>query len=668
MRTLFRTILGATLASLMALPAFALNVTDPVKINEVSYDPFEVPEDPFEYLELYNAGGTTVYLDGAVISDEGNNGTGETTFKFPGTPGGTTIPLAPGGYMLLVGDATGSTLGPDYEFYGGGTDSDDPLVPNLTKTAGATATEFQLGNSGDGVVLAIGTTTGSIIPCVEVVDGMSYETGGTGETNAMSSTVCSDPAPNPGYTNGGGSGIQTLQRCPNGSDSDNSTTDFVVANRTPKAANLCGASPPVIANLRYAPCFVTAGLQVTLTCTVTDPDNDVTLVRAYYKLDTAATYDSLNMSVGLPTEYSATLPGKPDQSHVLYYVMARDAVGNTVKNPSSAPSFNRSYRVGLQTIASLQVPQADSCGTSTLDTKAVNVVGVVTHKAYEYSDDFFYIQQGTAVNSGIKVFAPDSAFVPDSGDSVRVSGYLDEYRCATEIVLFADCGTILGHNRKVRARQLASLADVELEQNESMLVTIQGPITAVAGFDTTIVGPNTFIEFRATTGADTAWVGDDTFYPDGVGYTIVPEPGMTFDALTGIVGVRVKTASDNSTILRLEPRRDNDVDRDWTDAGDPDRLDVVRAFHLRQNAPNPFNPVTTIEFAVPAPGRVALRIYDTRGQLVRTLLDTQFAAPKHDRVAWDGRDDAGKVVSSGVYFYKLETADQTATRKMLLLK
>jgi hypothetical protein len=655
--------LGLTVASLLALPALALNVNDPVKINEVSYDPPESPEEPFEYLELYNAGGSTVYLDGAVISDEGNNGTAEATFQFPGIPGGTTIPLAPGAYLLITSDATGSTLGPDYEFYGGVSDTDDPLVPNLVKTSG-TATDMFLGNSGDGVVLAIGTTMGSIIPCAEVVDGASWEGGGTGETNAMSSTVCSDPAPHAGYVNT----PQSLQRCPNGSDSDNSTTDFVVANRTPKAANLCGFSPPVIANLRYAPCFVTAGVQVTLTCTVTDPDNDVTLVRAYYKLEAAASYDSVTMTQGLPTEYSAILPGQADQSHVLYYVMARDAVGNTVKNPSTAPSFNRSYRVGLQTIASLQVPLADSCGTSTLDGKAVNVVGVVTHHAYEYSDDFFYIQQGTAANSGIKVFAPDSAFVPVYADSVRVSGYLDEYRCATEIVLFADCGTILGHNRKVRARQLASLADVELEQNESMLVTVQGPMTAVAGFDTTTVGQTNFIEFRAAAGGDTAWVGDDTFFPDGIGYTIVPEPGMSFDALTGIVGARLKNTFDNVTILRLEPRRDNDVDRDWTDLDDPDQLAVVRAFHLRQNAPNPFNPATVIEFAVPSPGRVALRIYDTRGQLVRTLLDTQFAAPKHARVAWDGRDDAGRVVSSGVYFYKLETADHVASRKMLLLK
>ena len=94
----------------------------------------------------------------------------------------------------------------------------------------------------------------------------------------------------------------------------------------------------------------------------------------------------------------------------------------------------------------------------------------------------------------------------------------------------------------------------------------------------------------------------------------------------------------------------------------------MRAFQLHQNAPNPFNPVTTIEFAVPHAGRVVLRIYDAKGQVVRTLLDTEFAGPAQSKASWDGRDDAGRVLPSGVYFYKLENGSDVASRKMLLLK
>ena len=658
------------LASLLGLPAWALNATDQVKINEVSYDPAETPEEPFEFLELYNAGGVTVFLDGAVITDEGNNGTGEGTFAFPGSVGGTTIPLAAGAYLVIVADATGSTLGADWEVFAGGADPDDLGVPNLVKVAG-TGLDLQLANGGDGVTLSTGTTTIGVIPCAEMVDGVSWETGGTGDTTAMSSTVCSDPAPHPGYVNSTGD-VLTLQRCPNGGDTNNSAADFSVLNRTPGAANGCNNIPPEVVSLQYSPCFVTANQQVTLSVNVTDANGDLTTVRAFYKLDTAANYDSLNMTAGMGGNYTATLPGRPDQSHVLYYVVARDAAGNVTSNPSSAPSFARSYRVGLQTIASLQVPAvSDSCSASSQDGKAVNVVGVVTHLAFEFSDNFFYIQQGIGPNSGIKVFtSTDSSFVPNMGDSVRVSGFIDEFNCQTEVVLFAGCGTTLGTGRRVRARQLASVAQIGLEENESMLVTVQGPITITTGFD---LLAGTAGEFQVAQGSDSASVGDDTFFPDGIGYTVVPTPGMVLDALTGVVGYRTFPAMTNrprkNVLLRLEPRRDNDVDRDYTDTGDPDEVDVVRAFHLRQNQPNPFNPATTIEFSIPAAGRAALRVFDTTGRLVRTLMDRNYdAAVANQRAVWDGRDDSGQLVRSGVYFYKLEAGDYTASRKMLLLK
>lgn len=91
-------------------------------------------------------------------------------------------------------------------------------------------------------------------------------------------------------------------------------------------------------------------------------------------------------------------------------------------------------------------------------------------------------------------------------------------------------------------------------------------------------------------------------------------------------------------------------------------------FALSQNYPNPFNPNTTIRYALPSKQAVALRIYNTAGQLVRTLVDEQQDAGfKH--VEWDGRNDRGTAVSSGIYFYRLEAGDQFVDQKrMILLK
>lgn len=226
-------------AAIAVLPARALQVTDPVKINEICYDPPETLEEPFEFVELYNAGSAIVYLDGAVISDEGNNGATEGTFQFTGPVGGTSLALPAGARLLLVPDATGSAyVGIDFEFYAGGTDSDDPAVPNLTKTAGL-ASDLQLGNSGDGLTLSIGISNGLIIPCTEIVDGVSWEGGSPGDTYALSRTVCSDSLSHPGTTNT----LESLQRCPDGADSDaGSGTDFAVALRTPRAMNNVGGN------------------------------------------------------------------------------------------------------------------------------------------------------------------------------------------------------------------------------------------------------------------------------------------------------------------------------------------------------------------------------------------------------------------------------------------
>jgi len=89
---------------------------------------------------------------------------------------------------------------------------------------------------------------------------------------------------------------------------------------------------------------------------------------------------------------------------------------------------------------------------------------------------------------------------------------------------------------------------------------------------------------------------------------------------------------------------------------------------LDQNYPNPFNPTTTIEFTLADRAQVSLRVYNVAGQLVRTLVDGFREPGIHHSARWNGTDDRGGQVSSGVYFYKLVTKDYTQTRKMVLLK
>jgi len=94
---------------------------------------------------------------------------------------------------------------------------------------------------------------------------------------------------------------------------------------------------------------------------------------------------------------------------------------------------------------------------------------------------------------------------------------------------------------------------------------------------------------------------------------------------------------------------------------------VAAKLALYQNKPNPFNPSTVISFTLPGEGRVRLEIYDIRGRLVRRLFDGVMQAGFKELI-WDGRDDSGREVSSGIYFYCLKTEKGVLSRKMVLLR
>jgi hypothetical protein len=102
---------------------------------------------------------------------------------------------------------------------------------------------------------------------------------------------------------------------------------------------------------------------------------------------------------------------------------------------------------------------------------------------------------------------------------------------------------------------------------------------------------------------------------------------------------------------------------------------LPRAYALDQNHPNPFNPATSISYAIPsqvngapvASTHVTLQIYDIRGRVVRSLVSAR-QAPGLYSARWDGKDDRGVSVSSGMYFYRLKTEHFTRTRKMMMVK
>ncbi len=90
-------------------------------------------------------------------------------------------------------------------------------------------------------------------------------------------------------------------------------------------------------------------------------------------------------------------------------------------------------------------------------------------------------------------------------------------------------------------------------------------------------------------------------------------------------------------------------------------------FALHPNYPNPFNPTTTLRFSLPQAGEVELSIYNLMGQRVANLVRGVQEAGPHV-LQWNGRDEQGRELASGVYFYHLQAGAQVETRKLLLLR
>jgi hypothetical protein len=94
---------------------------------------------------------------------------------------------------------------------------------------------------------------------------------------------------------------------------------------------------------------------------------------------------------------------------------------------------------------------------------------------------------------------------------------------------------------------------------------------------------------------------------------------------------------------------------------------LPREFSLAQNYPNPFNPATTIRFDLPRSEEIGLAVYNLTGQKVATLVHGLREAGAYT-LRWDGRDDDGRELASGVYLYRLEAGERVETRKLLLLR
>jgi hypothetical protein len=326
-------------------------------------------------------------------------------------------------------------------------------------------------------------------------------------------------------------------------------------------------------------------------------------------------------------------------------------------------SFN--FRAGITPITQIQtVTNPAVQDSSELVGEIVTVRGRCSAPSSMRSNNMFFIQQGKGPWSGI--FIANQAYVANLGDSVQVSGRVVEYFWFTEVGYAGfDDFRLLGTGYPAASTTVPISTMIyndkaTTEQYESVLVKVND-----ARVDSTMGGVYFGEWSLLNTDAPPDTAAMDLITKGGTpNVTYEPCPGDIVD-VTGVVRYEYGD-------FRMLPRNDADITIDYVNpaclAGVPDPLAGLPAPRLSANYPNPFNPLTTIRFELPADTRVTLEVFGVSGARVRTLYRDEAMARGSWVVPWDGTDDAGHAVPSGAYFAHLRTAAGLSSHKMMLLK
>ncbi len=262
------------------------------------------------------------------------------------------------------------------------------------------------------------------------------------------------------------------------------------------------------------------------------------------------------------------------------------------------------------------------------------------------------LQWGSATD-GERIYtaASNSYFIPHvlgpgprAGETI-VGGFWSALDAGTGQVLWENVGTTLAFPTLLGAPPAGAIA-----MNQGAVTVANGVMFAGA-----LDQEGTMYAFDAATG-DILWsfasggsVNSGAAVVDGVVYW-----GSGYTSLGGTLGTHLYAFTPSS------------LGKENGDA--PDNLgSLPEGYSLAQNYPNPFNPVTEIQFSLPEAGEASLSIYNSAGQLVKTLAAGHFEAGTHS-YRWDATDFKGDKAPSGIYLYRFEANNFMQTRKMILMK
>lgn len=447
---------------------------------------------------------------------------------------------------------------------------------------------------------------------------------------------------------------------------------------------LIGQSPPAISGVRRDIGIVTPNQQVTITARILDLDQggSVTSAKIKYSVNGGERLEVSMVENSSDTTWSGTIPGVAlDSALVDYYIWAQDNDNMISTNPIDT-TRNFFYLV-LNRDLRIQDVQYSPFGTgfSAYNGFYVTVRGVVTADTTDLQGDGgsvgkrVYIQNGQGPWSGIWVFG----ILADAlvrGQDVTVNGRVIENFNHTRI----DSITSLVINPSGNPNpfpELVSTSDIGTKQKGTIAAEQwEGVLIEYANVNVTDdnadgssgPGGGGNSNFGEILVADASNVNTRVELQEGnhlyhnlwvAGLDTIPGnvrimEGDSFDALRGVLFYSFSN-------YKLVPRKSDDFVGYTSDIEDITN-GIVSSYDLTQNFPNPFNPVTTIQYAIPEAGFVQIKIFNILGQEVASLVNMEQSSGSY-KVLFDASR-----LSSGVYLYQINVNNYHQTKKMILMK
>ncbi|MBD3225500.1 MAG: T9SS type A sorting domain-containing protein [Caldithrix sp.] len=437
-----------------------------------------------------------------------------------------------------------------------------------------------------------------------------------------------------------------------------------------------GAGPPAVSNVHRDVDIPTAADAVTI---YADIATNLTIDEAalYYEVvedGSSSGYTKVVMSHMDGTTYEGQIPQQSEGSFINYFVMAEDTEAQMSIMPADTSVQNYCYPVtdGNLTIKDVQYsPWA--IADSPFEGVHVELTGIATtDTAANNNYEAYGIQDAEGAWSGLFAFGINADL--DRGDELKVYGTVTDYnpdwgfKWDNNTVVLVDSFEVMSTGNSV-APMSAETGDLTgdspvAEAHEGVLVEISdATLTSLNSYDVTFDdGSGECLvdgDFMLSADQDpnnTFYINDDEGYLYAFGDTV--RPGETIDRIAGIYTfsfgsykIEVRDADDFGNVVGVK--------ENFTPA--------PLTYELAQNFPNPFNPETRIYFEIPNSQQVQLVIYNILGQKVRTLVKDQFNAGRHT-INWNGRNDAGQRMPSGVYIYRIKAGSYIDSKKMIMVK